>query len=278
ADVVVTAHETYEDADFHENGSQGANAIPNLTAYTNNTDLMVNGVQTIYILVQSANTDCYDIVELELIVHHVPEATTPAPYALCDNGLSDTDGIAIFDLTTVTPEVLGAIDPSGHTVTYHTSMNDATLNQNAICNPANYSSASAMLYVRDTESVTGCYDIVELELLVNPLPVANNPTPYTLCDVNSPGDEREVFDLTTRTEEIITLADGTLQDGLNLSFHHTLADAQGGINAIATPQAYINQTTIEAIYVRVTVEATGCYRVVLLDIRVEPLPELVLPS
>ena len=276
--VIVTAHETYDDADFHENGTQGANPITNLSAYTNILDLTINGTQTLYILVQSADTECYDIAELQLIIHHVPEATTPQPYELCDNGLSDTDGIAIFDLTSVTPQVLGAIDPATHVVTYHTNMNDATLNQNAIGNPAGYASTSATLYVRVTEAATGCYDIVQLELIVNPLPVANNPEPYTLCDVNNPGDEREAFDLTSRTQEIIILADGTLQDGINLTFHHTLSDAQGGINAIATPESYINQTTVEAIYVRVTVEATGCYRVVLLDIRVEPLPMLVAPS
>src|SRR5690606_25556430 len=102
--------------------------------------------------------------------------------------------------------------------------------------------------------------------------------PYTLCDEDNPGDEVEVFDLTSRTEEIITLADGTLQDGINLTFHHSDAEAQGGTNAIANPEAYTNQSTAEAIFVRVTFEATGCYRVVILDIRVEPLPQLVPPT
>ncbi|KGO78570.1 hypothetical protein Q763_17745, partial [Flavobacterium beibuense F44-8] len=41
---------------------------------------------------------------------------------------------------------------------------------------------------------------------------------------------------------------------------------------------YTNQSTVEAIYVRVTFEATDCYRIVLLDIRVAPLPVLVPPS
>ncbi|MEE1900219.1 hypothetical protein V1389_17895, partial [Flavobacterium rakeshii] len=163
-----------------------------------------------------------------------------------------------------------------YSVSYHESAQDAADNAGPITNPASYISTGGIVFIRVTNNATGCYDVVELELIVHPLPQANPPTPYTLCDentVNGQPDETEVFDLTSKTEEII----GT-QDGINLTFHHTLADAEAGTNAIANPEAYTNQSTVEAIYVRVTFEATDCYRIVLLDIRVAPLPVLVPPS
>ncbi|RZJ74527.1 MAG: hypothetical protein EOO45_08300, partial [Flavobacterium sp.] len=101
--VTVTVHETIEDAQFDEN------PITNTASYTNVTGFTNNGIQTVFILVQSAQTECFDIVELDLIVRPVPEATTPAPYQLCDD---DEDGIAIFDLSTKQAEILGALNPA----------------------------------------------------------------------------------------------------------------------------------------------------------------------
>ncbi|RYY56184.1 MAG: T9SS type B sorting domain-containing protein, partial [Chitinophagaceae bacterium] len=110
-----------------------------------------------------------------------------------------------------------------------------------------------------------------------PLPVANTPLPYSLCDFDEgpedPGVERERFDLTTRIPEITGGA-----NGVNVTFHTDFNEAQLGNNAITTPTDYTNLTTVQTLFVRVTDEATGCYRVVLLDIRVEPLPILVVPD
>src|SRR5690606_35882751 len=94
-------------------------------------------------------------------------------------------------------------------------------------------------------------------------------TPYTLCDTTNPGDEVELFDLTTKIPEIIGA-----QLGINVTFHQSMAEAHSGTNAVINPTSYTNQGTVDALFVRVTVEATGCYRIVLLDVRVEPLPAL----
>ncbi|TRW25081.1 hypothetical protein FMM05_07130, partial [Flavobacterium zepuense] len=99
--VVLTVHETLADATF------GANALSDaeIAAYENIQAYTTNGVQTLYINVASNQTECFDIAEVQLIVHPVPEAVTPAePYELCDNGASDTDGTAVFNLTTYQDE------------------------------------------------------------------------------------------------------------------------------------------------------------------------------
>lgn len=266
--VELTVFETIEDA---ENDAQN-NAIQNTSDYTNLPDLE-NGVQTLYIRVQSTQTECFDIVELQLIVRPVPQATEPEPYGLCDNGASDTDGAGIFDLTTRTTEILGALNPGDYTVTYHITEGNAAAGTPVINNPTAYQSASTTVWARVTDNATDCYDIVPVELIVNPLPQATAPEPYSLCDVNNPGDEREVFDLTSRTQEII----GT-QEGIILTFHHSLEEAHANEFPVENPEEYENQATVETLFVRVTIEATGCYRIVLLDVRVEPLPQLSMPS
>ncbi|KAF2514809.1 DUF11 domain-containing protein, partial [Flavobacterium salilacus subsp. salilacus] len=182
--VNVTIHETQDDATY------SANPIPNTGNYTNVEALSSNGIQTLYIRVQSTQTQCFDIVTLQLIVHPVPVAAIPQDYALCDNGTNDTDGIATFDLTTKDEEVLNGMNPAQYSVSYYQTMASAQLGLTPINTPANYSSPSATIYVRVTNNATGCYDIVPLELIVNPLPVVNNPAPYTLCDINNPGDEQ----------------------------------------------------------------------------------------
>jgi gliding motility-associated-like protein len=275
-DVTVTIHETRDDAFYFG----GRNPILNTTAYTNVQAYTTNGVQTLYIRVQSGTTDCFSIATLQLIVNPVPEATEPAaPYALCDNGDNDTDGIAVFDLTTYEPEVLNTMNPSQFIVSYFTSEGDAIANTNAIPNPSAYSSASttedAPIFIKVTNNVTGCYDIVELQLTVNALPVAVFPTAYTQCDENNSGDEIEVFDLTTKISEITAGA-----NGVDVTFYHTFQDAQFATNAIpeAETRAYTNMNTVETIFVRVTTRETGCFRVVLMDLRVEPLPTLTPPT
>lgn len=259
SNAAATIHETLTDAQF------GANAIQNTTAYNN-----VNAnTQTLYIRLYSTVTDCYNIVALTLIVHPRPQATTPADYAICDD---NTDGFGVFNLSTKTGEILGNLDPAQFTVTYFTSLTGAEAGITPIDNPTSYTNATAnqqTIWVRIENNATGCFDIVELSLVVNPLPNAVQPTPYTLCDTTNPGDEVELFDLTTKIPEIIGA-----QLGINVTFHQSMAEAHSGTNAVINPTSYTNQGTVDALFVRVAVEATGCYRIVLLDVRVEPLPAL----
>ncbi|MFL9844319.1 T9SS type B sorting domain-containing protein [Flavobacterium rhizosphaerae] len=262
-DVTVTIHETAEDA------VHNANTITNTIAYSN---IVANG-QVLYIRVSANYNECFSVTELQLIVNPVPEAVTPADYALCDNGQDDTDGQAIFDLGTVAEEVLGGLDTSLYSVSYYDDETNAENGISPITTPGAYLSPTATVYIRVTENATGCYDVVALELIVNPLPVVSNPVPYSLCDEDNPGDEQEVFDLTTKIDEITGGA-----DGVTVTFHDTYQEAEGNTNAIATPEAYTNTTTVETLFVRVTDNETGCYRIVLLDVRVEPLPVIVPPT
>ncbi|AOE54129.1 hypothetical protein ALW18_17410 [Flavobacterium psychrophilum] len=265
-DVTVSAFETQSDADLN------VNVIPSPEAYDN----IVAGTQTLYLRVQSDLTDCYDTVTLVLIVNPRPDAHSPAqPYALCDDGTSDTDGIAHFNLNSQSAEILAGLDPAQYTVDYYTDA--AATPASLIGTPGNYPSATATVYAKVTNTATGCFYIVAVRLVVNALPVLiTNEYSYSLCDTTLPAN-KETFDLTTTIDKFIT--DENL-NGVAVTFHTTLADAQGGTNALtdAQAQAYENTSQVQSLYVRFTVTTTGCFRLGYLDIRVEPQPVLTLPS
>ncbi|SFQ78065.1 choice-of-anchor L domain-containing protein, partial [Flavobacterium akiainvivens] len=266
--VTVGIYETIQDAQFDENPITAAE----IAAYEN-----INpNTQTLYIALTSTLAEgCQTIVEVQLNVNPRPQAVTPAEaYAICDNGTNDADGIGVFDLTIYEDEVLGTMNPAQFTVTYFETAQAAEAGTPVIATPVNYNSDSTTVYIRVTNNATGCYDVVELELIVNPLPVVTQPLPYSLCDVNNPGDAREEFDLTSRIDEITSG-----EFGLTVTFHDTYAQAVAGTPSITTPDAYTNvEPGVETVFVRVADNETGCYRIVLLDIRVEPLPILVLPT
>lgn len=259
----ATIHETLDDAIFD------ANAIINTTAYDN----IAADTQTLYIRVESALTGCFDIVTLQLIVNPVPEAVTPGVYAICDNGGNDNDGEAIFDLTTLEEEILGGMSPADYTVTFHINPQQAAEGTGPITAPASYLSPSATIYARVTNNDTGCYDVVEVTLVVDALPDVTDPTPITLCDDDIQDPEQEIFDLTAKIPEIIGE-----QEGLLVTFHLDYDTAVANEDAIENPYEYVNAPPVETIFVRVTNVETGCYRIVLLDVRVEPLPIILEPT
>ncbi|MEZ4838501.1 PKD-like domain-containing protein [Flavobacterium sp.] len=255
--LTVSYHETLVDAQL------GGAPIPNPANY-----LSINPwLQTIYVrVINTGATDCPSITTFDLIVNPFPVInTTPDDYELCDD---DTDGIQIFDLSLRIANVLDGLDPSLHTVSFHQTEAEAILGTPQL--PTTYSSSTQTVWVRVVINATGCFDVAPLELIVHPLPIANLPTPLTLCDDNNPGDEEEEFDLTQAIAEIV----GT-QQGLEVTFHFTLLQAQQGTNAL--PTLYTNVTNVQTIHVRVFNPVTTCYSTTTLDLRVEPLPILLLP-
>jgi len=272
--VAGIVFETEADANF----ANSNNAIPNPADYHNNG----GASQTLWIRLYSTLVNgCYTVVPLQLTVNPRPIAVDPiGPYEICDNGDSDVDGTGVFDLTTYEDTVLGTqLDPTLHTVTYYETEDAITFGFPAITSPTNYISLSRMVFIKVTINATGCYDIVPLELIVNPLPIVVDPTPYSLCDDDQTNPGQEEFDLTSKIDEIMADAPDGAQ-GITATFYHTLNDAIAMTAPITNPTTYTNPpgTPVEAIYVRITDNVTGCYRIVLLDIRVEPLPLLAYPT
>jgi valyl-tRNA synthetase len=171
--------------------------------------------------------------------------------------------------------VLGSISASTHTVSFHSTEAAAVAGTPSINNTNAYSNTTAnqeTIWIRVTNNNTGCFDVVPLTLVVHPNPVVN-ATSLSLCDVNNPGDQQEVFDLTSAISSIVSNP-----NGLSFAFYTSQANAQSGTNAIANPTAYTNTSNVQAIWVVVTNNDTGCRNITLLDLRVEPLPMVQLPT
>lgn len=81
--------------------------------------------------------------------------------------------------------------------------------------------------------------------------VVNSPNDLTLQDDNADGVM--IFDL-TQNESVIAGA----TTGLIFTYYESLADAMGGINAIATSNAFTNTSNPDEIFVLVEDPATGC--------------------
>src|SRR5690554_6511829 len=257
-DVDITFHETEDDALFNANNIEDLNP---LTAYPNIDDYN----QTIYVRI-SNDSGCFAVIPLELIVYDLPKITkTISPLEVCDD---DYDGSAEFNLADALSDIMNGLDLSLHTISYHPTQNDASLDENAIGNFANYDSASGSVWVRVEDDQTGCFDVVELTLVVNPLPVVSLPEVerYVLCDDDQDG--YMIFDLESRIAGIVNG-----QAGLTISFHDTYADAESNTAAYEYLHQN-NEPTVETVFVRVQTQK-GCFVITLMDLVVEPLPVLV---
>jgi gliding motility-associated-like protein len=264
--VTVTYHETPTDALL------GAN--PLTSPYVN----IDPWTQTIYVKVFYTTTGCSNYVELTLQVHPTPEAVEPADLHLCDyNGAI---GYESFDLTQLIPEVLGSMDATQHTVTFYTSETEAQQGTNWISNTAGYTNGvidQQTIWIRVENNATGCYDVVSVDLIVDPLPNSTQPSypAYSLCDNDQSSIGYESFDLESKVDDILLG-----QTGMSVTFYPSLLDAQNNTNAIPnTNLNYINSIQyVQTMGIRITNDATGCYIISTMDIRVEPLPEPVPPT
>lgn len=265
--LTVTYHETMADAENNVN--------PLASPYNN---IVVN-TQTVYARVESATiaTDCATIVPLVLNVYPEPQIELdPSALEVCDD---NTDEIAQFDLTLSETEILNGIDPALVTVSYYDTQANAEAGTNAIAVPTSHSNITNpdSVWVRVEYNATGCYKVVELDLIVNPLPVLVQPSPLELCDVNNPGDEMEEFTLEDSVDEILNG-----QTGISITFYETQADADAGTNQVFSPYTNTsvggNPHNPQTLYVRAENDVTGCVSTITLDLRVNPIPTPAIPD
>ena len=259
--LVVSYHELLVDAQNNVN--------PLTSPYIN----IVPFNQTVYVRLTDIATGCYNITTLDLVVLDTPQISDPSPLQECD---TDGDGVFIFNLTDAEAEILAGLTGGPYVVEYFEDVNLTV----PISNPTAYPNITNPQTVHVTVSDTNndCEAVTTLELIVDLPPTLTEPDPYTLCDVNDPGDEMEVFDLTTRVDEI-TGGNANIE----VSFYETLADAQAGTGAIPNPGAYTNLTNPQDIYIRGESATTGCENTggangLVLELRVENVPDVVAPT
>ncbi|WP_420574519.1 choice-of-anchor L domain-containing protein [Kordia sp.] len=272
ADAEILAGQTSTDAmtiTYYETPVEAQTGVgtPLTSPYTNTTPV----TQTIHIRIENTVTGCVNTSTLNLQVNPAITGTVPANYSVCDdtNG-NDTDGFGTFDLSTLDAQILGGLAGTA-TVTYYET--DALAQAGAVGTelPILYTTTTASLQIihaRVTDNITGCFDVVEVTLIVDPLPNLDNIPPMIACDFNSPGDMMEMFDLTVHTPVV---ENG--QVGLTISYHLSETDADGNIGAVTN----INGTDGQLVWVR-AVNPLGCIQVGSFELQVEPLPFFVVPT
>ncbi|WP_339756039.1 choice-of-anchor L domain-containing protein [uncultured Winogradskyella sp.] len=196
-------------------------------------------------------------------------ANTPSDYVVCDYGFND--GLAEFDLSLKDAEILQGQNPVGFTVGYYLSQQDADNTINQLSSPFTNFTNPQTIFASVMENSTGNYDTTNFDLVVNPVPSFNQPTPLYSCDFDDDGFAE--FDLTEATQEII----GSQTD-LSVTYYVTQAEAEEGITSIAMEAFYVNTIPYnQLLYVRIESLQASCFSITNLELLVSglgPLPSI----
>ena len=259
----LTYHLSQEDADT------GDNPIVNPQTYNN-----LSNPQTIYVRLESIENLCVSTGQFDLIVSLPPDIIQPLPLEVCDDLVADQ--MTEFDLRVKDEEITGG---NPWIVAYYETEQDALEGTNVIVDPEAYTNTAVgsnalnpqTLFVRVTDPSTTCYSFVTLTIRVLPNPTPSiDPPKIELCDYNNPGDGLEVFDITVNEAYIING-----EEGVSVSYHEKLEDAENRTDAIVNTTAYTNITAgQQIIYVRVSNDDTACYTIVTFYLVVNPLPDV----
>jgi gliding motility-associated-like protein len=239
--LIVTYHLTEADAE--------AGTTPSLSSpYTNTIN-----PEPIWVRVEDAITGCYGDFQMELLVNPLPTPVVPADFIECDE---DNDGEIAFDLALKDTEIIGG--QPGVLITYHETIGAAQAGTPVLVSPyTNTSGPIQTIFARAEFTATGCFDIVPMNLVVNPTPIIPTTiTPIEICDINL--DLIEDFDLTDRADQIY----GTQSTSeYALTYYTDPIDADSGTGEITTPNAYQNTSVPQTIWVRLENIITECYSV-----------------
>ena len=201
-------------------------------------------------------------VQDTIIVNLGPNVVIPdlVPYALCDD--ASNDGIATFDLATITPTVLVGLNPAyTYTVTYYYNEADALAgNTNIINSSVPYVGASQTIYIRVvTNGSPLCNTVVPLNLVVKKFPIAtisSSDADNIIC-----GNESATI---TVTPTNFVVGDATYSWTLNGT---TITGATTNVVTVTTTGTY-----------ECTINLNGCTNVYSLTFTVNPGPLATISS
>lgn len=133
--------------------------------------------------------NCSDENPFIITIAPRPVANPVSSLVECDT-FGENDGVFQFDLTSIAirNNVLNGQTPDANfTLTFFTSLADANNNAFPIPNPSTYVNDNAFtdnVWIRVTNNsiTTPCFDVVELKLIVNPLPIAQLKPEYFICE------------------------------------------------------------------------------------------------
>ncbi|WP_299552919.1 T9SS type B sorting domain-containing protein [Seonamhaeicola sp.] len=242
------------DADAQNN----MNALPAFYANT-------NPVETIYARIANIDSGCSTVNPFDIEVIVAPGTTTPSPFVICDD---DQDGFYTVNLEDKIPEMIAST--TGINIDFFTTENDAIANTNPIPTPNSFNAETQTIYTRFESSVSGCYNINTIEIIVNTLPLIPSDLEFQICEVT--GTTVADFLLVEMDDDIL----GT-QTGKEVYYFENENDALTGnlVNAIDKNNVYQNTSSPQTIYIRVenlTADPDTCYATSSMILQVSPEP------
>ncbi|GLB53549.1 hypothetical protein NBRC110019_25900 [Neptunitalea chrysea] len=201
--------------------------------------------QTVYVKLQDPTSSCVAYNSFDLIVNELPNITQPDTLVACGAENATT---AIFDLSIASNQAIGT---NSYELTYFETINEAENNINPI--DELYTSSPKTVYIKATDTNTGCSNIIAVSLDINYGPqLLISAYDADACDSDSNGFT--IFSLTDYTQYFVqNPTDYTFE------FYTTAADAASGTNTISNPDTFSNTVQdIQVIYVKVIDPITGC--------------------
>ena len=202
---------------------------------------------------------CYRITKVNLVVSttQIPASFNPTPLEECDDYVDATninnDGFDNFDIETAFTQLIKNQFIVGQQpfleVTYYESFNDALLIRFPIQNTTDYRNINANaqpIWARVDSRLnndTGCKGIIELQLVVNPLPDANLGINFTLCVDPITGIGSRIVDATPATPG---------------NYQYIWAPTNPDVDALGNESALFDITQGGTFSVIVTNTNTGC--------------------
>jgi gliding motility-associated-like protein len=251
----ISFHLTFGEADSNSN--------PLPLSYTN----AINP-QSLYIRIESGDSLCHIVEELGINIISSPDVTeVSSPLEECD---SDYDSFTTFDLTTADFEILDRVQ-SNLIVNYFENYsdinpNDGLDNTNEIPNPSSYNSNTNTVYIKIANTLTGCYTIIDLELIVNLPPPINSIGTINICD-----NDTDTYDLLLVNSMIVNDA-----SVVNISYHDTQNDADDNLAPLNNTYNYTASSHV--IFIRVSDVSTGCQITSSFNLQINPNPAPNTPS
>ncbi len=221
--------------------------------------------QTIWARLDVTGETCFDLIPFIIGIFSFDEYPDVIQ---CDN--DSINGITVFDLT-INETLISGGNPNV-SFTYFANSTDLA-NNNPIIIPDSYTNTTnpQTIYITITNSVTGCNETQEFEIL-NTVLTAGVPEDLFLCDTNLNGLQE--FDLALNTSLINNGNTGTV-----VTFHLSQADALNGSNAINPMHENTTAYTTETIWGRVErVSNPDCFDITSFTITINELPVINNPQ
>ena len=231
------------------------NPLPTIYNNISNPEILFTNV--------TSSDGCPSVTQVTLNINPAPVVSQPSDIIICDD---DLDGLFVINLNDKIPEVVSST--SDRTITFHNTLVDAESNNNPINNTSTYQTSTTTVYVRVEITSTGCFEILDFEVIINTLPDFPIPiTNFISCETIDSNTSDYLLQ-----DKDLEILNG--QTGKVVSYHLTANDADLNLNPIDKTIPFQNTVNPQTIYVRVeNITDPNCYGTssFILNVEIEPI-------